>query len=231
MNRGAQRDLLIGLGAEHDGKYPWHTTNDPYEIFVAEYFLRRTTRTVVARIFPAVISRFPTASSLAVADPEDVLELAREAGLFSRTRRIVDVAAKIVGQGGITPERQALLALPSVGPYIADALLLYAYKERAFPLDANVQRVVLRLSGLHSPSRPAPYQDPQLGGEVGRLTEGLDASGLRSLHQGVLRVAWETCRARPACSECPLRTTCHYGQELSSRTVANVSEELAAPRR
>lgn len=214
LDAHAQRDLLMKIGAQHDGRYPWHATRDPYEIFVAEYFLRRTTRTVVARIFPEVISRFPTVASLAVADPDDVLAVAREAGLFSRTRKIVTVATKIVEQGGIAPDRRTLLALPSVGPYLADALLLYAYRQRAFPLDGNIQRVVLRLSGLHALPRPAPYQDPQLEGEVGRLTAGLDASGLRSLHQGILCVAWETCRARPACTGCPLVEHCHYGREL-----------------
>lgn len=225
----AARDLLIRLGVEHDGRYPWHLTSDPYRIFVAEYFLRRTTRSVVARIFPDFVSRFPSFSSLAVADPEEVLEMAREAGLFARTRRIVDVAAQIVAQAGLIPDRQALMALPSVGPYIADALLLYAYEHPAFPLDGNVQRVLLRLSGRPTSLRPSPYQDKQLEGKVERITKGLDASSLRALHQGILRVAWVTCRPRPACPKCPLLPTCRYGRELDRHTMEGNAEKAPPP--
>ena len=59
--------------------------------------------------------------------------------------------------------RPALLRLPFVGPYAADAVLLYAFEQALFPLDRGVQRTVRRavLGNVESPP-PDPYRDVEL---------------------------------------------------------------------
>jgi A/G-specific adenine glycosylase len=183
-------------------------------VLLAEYLLKRTTRRVVARVYKKVLERYPNAAALASAREEDLWEVAREAGLRRRTLQLIEIAKQVVWRGGVEASRERLLDLPYVGPYIADAVLLYSFEERVFPLDNNVQRVLYRvMRGVHPPKKMDPYRDKTLRQIVGALTEDLDSLQLRHLHQGVLVVAWEVCRAVPICRACTLRTLCLYSTE------------------
>lgn len=214
------RESLLRVGSSHGNLYPWHQTQEPFHLLIAEFFLRRTTRTVVARVFPRMLQKYPTVESLAGADPEDVWNIAREAGLKQRTMRLPQVAKAVLEQGGIRPDRDAILSLPSVGPYIADAILLYAFNSPAFALDSSVQRVLCRaVTGADPKKNSDPYKDKVLLGTVTVLTVGLESADLRNLHQGLLYIAWGFCRPRPLCPKCPLQRTCKYGLEALSRTM------------
>lgn len=159
--------------------------------------------------------RYPTVPALARAMEEDLWEVAREVGLRQRTLRLIDIAQWVEQQGELKPKREELIALPYVGPYIADAVLLYSFNERTFPMDNNVQRVLYRvLRGERPPTKPEPYRDETLGRIVTPLTRHLDVSQLRCLHQGVMVVAWEVCRSKPLCQVCALRERCLYFTRL-----------------
>jgi A/G-specific adenine glycosylase len=203
------RSLLIQIGQQHDGTFPWHRTSDPYVVFVAEYFLRATTRTVVARIHPRVIERYPTLEEMASANSRELLELTREAGLFRRTEALVDIAVRLRERGGVPDNEQDLLKLPHVGQYIAQSVLLYAFGIPRFPLDRGIHRVILRLFDGSEPHRTDPTRDPVLGSLVKALISNLTVAELRALHQGVLALAWSTCRGHaPKCQQCPLQHWC-----------------------
>ncbi|ABG05168.1 HhH-GPD [Rubrobacter xylanophilus DSM 9941] len=205
---------LAALGIERGYSYPWHRAEEPFRVLLAEYLLRRTTRKVVARVYERVLSRYPSAAALATARDEDLWAVAREAGLRRRTLQLIEIARQIVQQGGVQPSRERLLDLPFVGPYIADAVLLYSFNERVFPLDNNVQRVLYRvMQGTHPPKSMDPYRDKALEQIADVLTKNLDAVRLRHLHQGILVVAWEVCRAAPICRACTLRTLCLYSTQ------------------
>jgi A/G-specific adenine glycosylase len=207
------RVCLFQLGKYHDGRYPWHRTKDPFHILVAEYFLRRTTRTAVSRVFEKVVQRYPTLEAVALADPESLWEVARELGLKQRTMRLPLVAKTVIESGGLKGDRAFLKGLPSVGDYIADAIMLYAFGSPTFPMDSSVQRVLIRLQTGKNPKKNSnPYQDTQLSGIVQELVLGTGARMHRTLHQGVLYVAWSFCRPVPLCQKCPLVSTCEFGQ-------------------
>lgn len=209
------REALLTVWEHRGFSYPWHQSRDPYPVLVSEYLLRRTTRTVVARVFPRVLDRYPSFEHLARAEPDELWDLAKEAGLRSRTLGLIEVARRVAEGNGIGPERASLLELPSVGPYIADAVLLYAYGVPTLPLDRNAQRVLYRTLLGASPSTkisPDPYTDATLLGLAADLKEGLDGPRTRGLHQGLLHVAWAYCRPSPLCSHCAVREHCAFGQ-------------------
>lgn len=205
------RESLLDVGSNHGNLYPWHQTQEPYHLFIAEFFLRRTTRTVVARVFPRLLQKYPTLESLAAADPEDLWTVAREAGLKQRTKQLPHVAKAVLEQGGIKLDREELLSFPSIGPYIADAVLLYAFNSPAFALDSSVQRVLCRaVVGVDPKKNSNPYKDKVLLGIITVIIVGLESADLRALHQGVLYIAWEFCRPRPLCPKCPIQHICKY---------------------
>lgn len=202
--------LFVDVGRLHGDQYPWHHTADPFRILAAEYLLSRTARSVVETVYNDIFNVYPNAAALAGADPGNLAEITRPAGLPIKTAGLRDIANQVVEAGRVEPDRAWLLSLPFVGDYIADAVLLYAFKRRVIPLDRNFQRVIHRVFFAQEPPRRSiePYRDPETVYVVEEMTEGLDIQGIRHFHQGVLVVAWDFCRYRPRITECPIKEHC-----------------------
>ena len=193
---------LIGIGRAKFGTYVWQRTDDPYVVFVAEYFLRRSNRTTVQRFLPSFIQRFPDAVSLANAEPQAVAEVARWAGMRSRTMSLPCAIAAFAHLA--QPTVEALEQIAHVGPYAARAVALYAYGQPVFPVDGNVSRVLMRFLCL-------------TGSEEVRLTANAVVEAARKLdspnavkhaHFGALTAGWMTCRVQRRCGVCPLSSAC-----------------------
>ncbi len=184
---------------------------------MAEVLLTRTTRQVVSRLYPTLTSRYPSPQSLMQATEEELLTLLRPAGLRTRTLQLRELAARIADLGQIPEDRDTLLALPLVGHYTADAVLLYVHHKSAFPLDSSVQRVLHRVLRGAEPDRASPYRDRFLSTLRDWLLRACRADCLSYLHQGALGVAWYYCRSRPKCKPCPLNGFCRFARATESR--------------
>lgn len=192
------RRVLARRGAAHFGLYPWHGSDDPYVVLLAEVLLQRTKRVVVARVLPAFLEAAPDPGALAGSDPAELAEILRPTGLTSRAQRLPSLGAALAELGGVPRERDALLALPGVGEYVADAVLLYAYGIPTFPLDRNVQRVLTRVFHGRQPDKSlGPYRDAALTEVVESLTGANSARVSTDIHQGVMAVAWSNCGPYP----------------------------------
>jgi len=206
--------LLLQIGVDHGDRFPWHHTDDPFRILVAEYLLARTARTIVEPIYNEIFKLYPHPIALAHADTKQLAEVTKSAGLPTKTAGLKGIAEQVVRDNGVKPDRSWLLSLPFVGDYVADAVLLYAFKQRVVPLDRNFQRVVHRIFfGQAPPKRSVePYRDPETVYVVEEMTAGLSIEEVRSFHQGLLVVAWNYCRHSPRISLCPLEKSCLYAQ-------------------
>lgn len=194
--------MLIPIGEENYGSYVWQRSMDPYVVFVAEYFLRRSNRTTVERFLPGFLERFPDASTLAEAEAELVVAHAHWAGMRTRTTNLpAAVAAFTVLE---RPTVESLEQIPHVGQYAARAVALYAFGQPVFPIDGNVTRVLPRFLNLvedeHLEEAATAVANEALG------LGGPDA--VKHAHVGALTVGWVTCRVRRRCSACPLAAGC-----------------------
>ena len=196
-------DVLMTEGKCLEARYFWHQTNDPYVKFLAEFFLRRSNRSTVARNLPAFIARFPTADMLIRADRNTLLAAARWAGMRGRTASLPGTMARFVERAHWTSRE--LVELPYIGEYAAKGIALYVFGEPVFPIDNNVLRVIGRFLGFTELR------------EIERSAEGLmsialelgGVTALRSVHMGTLSLGWEYCRSRnPRCEACPLSVGC-----------------------
>lgn len=202
---------LIREGREYYGSLSWHGESDPFRLLVAEYLLRRTTRRAVNRVYPELIRSFPTARRVAEASGNDLWRIARPVGLRNRVLTLKKVAQSVEDQRGVPFTRELLRALPHVGPYVADSVLLYTGQGRALPLDANIQRVVNRAALGTNPNKPEdPYADVPLRNIVSWWARRRRIETIKLLHQGVLSVAWTWCRGTPIHEGCPLSRHCRY---------------------
>lgn len=139
-------DTVVGHYREHGRTgMPWRETDDPYRILVSEVMLQQTQ---VSRVLPAYlawIERFPDAPALAAAPLEAVLESWRGLGYNRRAIALKRAAEQVCAlHGGTLPrDRDALLALPGVGPATAGGILAFAYREPARYLETNVRTVFI----------------------------------------------------------------------------------------
>jgi A/G-specific adenine glycosylase len=204
----ALRRALLGWyrrRGRHD--LPWRQTRDPWPVLLAELMLQRTRADLVVPVYRAVTAAYPTAAALADAEPNEVRRLAWPLGLHHRLPRLQAAAAAV--RDGVPTTPQGLLAVPGVGPYAANATLCFAFGRRVPIIDANVLRVLSRLTGLAS-ERSRPRDDPQAWAHAGAL---LPARRVREWNCALLDLSALVCRPRPNCSVCPLHRHCPTGRE------------------
>lgn len=182
-------------------RFPWRETRDPYHILVAEILLQKTAAAAVPKVYEKLISFYPTPKDLASAALDDIAAVVAVLGLgyrADRLRRTAEILASEYG-GSVPCSREALLALPGVGPYIADAVLCYAFGLPVVPVDTNTVRVAGRALGIRS-DKSRPRTDRLL---AQKLAELLLPEKARDCNLALLDFAALVCTARkPKCAEC-----------------------------
>jgi A/G-specific adenine glycosylase len=169
--------------------------------------LQQTRVETVIPYFETWMERFPTVEALARANLDQVLKCWEGLGYYARGRNLHRAAQIVVEQhGGRLPaSRQALIALPGIGPYTAGAILSLAFGLDAAVLDGNVRRVLYRLLALEDDPRDGKTRDGLWAlaeycippGKAGRFNEALMDLGAT------------VCKPRgPECSRCPLHSDC-----------------------
>ena len=145
----------------------------------------------------------------------------------TRPRALGHLAQSIEEHGGALPHSRAELeSLPGIGPYTASAVLAIVYGRAEPLLDVNMTRLLGRFLG--------PIELAGTNSKRSLCAFALRlVSGRRSL-----RVNWAAldfgalvCRARrPLCSECPLRTRCHYAIQPQLSQPTPTSSALSGSR-
>ena len=176
---------------------------DDVELLVSVILSAQSTDTGVNRATPELFARFPDAVAYAAASPEDLWPYIRSLGLYrNKAKAIVAAMRAIAGEhGGRVPRtREALEALPGVGPKTAGVVLVHLGAAHAFPVDTHVGRVSRRL-GLTRERDPSKVERD--------LTALLPEERWAKGHQLFVWHGRRTCKAlAPACSRCPLDDLC-----------------------
>ena len=109
--------------------------------------------------------------------------------------------------GKIPKTRNALISLPGIGDYIANAVLCLAYNEDLALLDTNVVRVLQRVFGITS-SKARARTDKVLWKAY---KEMIPKGKARDFNLAVLDFAATVCTARnPKHKICPVNDVCQF---------------------
>lgn len=199
------RDLLLEWHRREGRQYPWRTGVDPWRVLMAEVCLRRTRADQVVPVFEALCEIAPTPEAMIRRETE-VLETMLSLGLRWRAENMVAIARALVrDHGGRVPESpEALLTLPGVGDYVAQAVLIFGFGRMGVVIDTNTQRIAARLL-----QRPR-MKRWQVRLDLQRLA-GADGSDA-SVNYALLDLGALVCQAgRPLCVACPVRRHCATG--------------------
>ena len=233
MQPGWDGDAAAALLEWYDAErrdLPWRSAPgaeaDPYRVWLSEIMLQQTTVKVVIGYFDRFLARWPTVEALAAADLDDVLAAWAGLGYYSRARNLHLCAREIVEHhGGRFPSSEAALRkLPGVGPYTAAAIAAIAFRERATPVDGNVERVVARLFAVRE---PLPTAKSTLRRLAATLTPA-ERSG--DFAQAMMDLGATVCTPkRPSCLMCPLNRQCRARAEGIQATLPAKVEKGERP--
>ncbi len=199
-----------------EGQHPNATTElnfrTPYELLVATILSAQCTDARVNQVTPALFARYPDASALARADPEELEPQIVSTGFFRmKSRSLAGMARAVVAQyhGEIPTSMDALTKLPGVGRKTANVVLGHALGVPGLPVDRHVLRVVNRLGIVKSDDAVVVESvlDSALPPE--RWTRASDTLILHGRR---------ICRPRPQCDRCAARTDCAYYRKLGAKS-------------
>ncbi len=140
------RKKVLGFyktGGRHD--LPFRLTTDPYKIAVSEIMLQQTQVSRVLPKYEAWLKRWPTWQALAKAKQSTVLTAWSGLGYNRRALYLHKMAIAIVEQhnGKLPVEPDTLRKLPGIGPYTANAILIFAFNVDMVTIDTNIRRVLI----------------------------------------------------------------------------------------
>ena len=196
---------------EHARDLPWREPSaSPWAVLVSEFMLQQTPVARVLPVWEQWLSRWPTPADLAAEPAGAAVRAWGRLGYPRRALRLHAAATAIVAEhGGEVPSTyDALLALPGVGDYTANAIIAFAQRRRAVVLDTNVRRVHARLFGATEfPAKAVTATERRLGEDV--LPEDDETAATWSV--AVMELGALVCQARsPRCTACPVADRCAW---------------------
>ena len=208
------RKKLLTWYAKNGRCFSWRKSSvSKYQLIISELLLQRTRAETVDSFFSSFISHFPSWKKLSNANESEISKIIKPIGLWKRRastlKRLATIMAK---KNGRFPKRKAdIEALPGVGQYIANAILLLCHGEAQPLLDVNMARVLERVFG---PRKLADIRyDPYLQELASRAIKCKEA---KKLNWAILDLAALHCLSRKKrCNDCPLKTICSDAQKNS----------------
>jgi len=193
----------------HQGRkhLPWQQNKTPYSVWISEIMLQQTQVATVIPYYQRFMSSFPTISSLANADEDNVLHHWTGLGYYARARNL-HKAAKLIDSeySGVFPEEiEKVIALPGIGRSTAGAILSLSLNQHHPILDGNVKRVLARNYLVEGYNGLAKF-DKALWQLSEILTPATD-TGFYT--QAMMDLGATVCtRSKPTCELCPIKTSC-----------------------
>jgi endonuclease-3 len=177
---------------------------NPYELLVATILSAQCTDKRVNMVTPALFQKYPDASALAVAEPEQVQEMIKSTGFFrNKSKSLLGMANAVTERhgGDIPHTMEQLVKLPGVGRKTANVVLGNAFdRNEGVVVDTHVSRLSNRLAL----SREA---DPvRIESDLVRLFPRDQWTMLAHL---LISHGREVCEARrPRCEQCVVNDLC-----------------------
>ena len=125
-------------------RFPWRGRLSPYKTLVSEYMLQQTQTKRVANYFDRFIDIFSTVEKLAGAARSDLLHAWSGLGYNSRALYLKQSANQIISKyhGEIPDNYDSLLSLAGIGPYTANAILIFGFNQWHVCLETNIRTVL-----------------------------------------------------------------------------------------
>ena len=203
------QQILIDWFKKNRRDYPWRKDTEPYRVLISEIMLQQTNADRVAQVYPQFLRKFPDVAKLALSKREELKSILKPLGLNYRAARLKNLAEVLLTRfgGNIPPQKEELLTLPTVGEYIANAVLCFAYSNRVPLVDINVVRLYERVFSLRSDKKRA-REDPKLWEFAAEM---MPVTDFKEYNWALIDFGAKICLSKhPRCDKCTIRCICNY---------------------
>jgi endonuclease-3 len=193
--------------------------NDPFETLIITIISQNTADKNTDTAFTRLKQHFKiTPKTLAEANPTQIEECIKPAGLYKNKTCTIQTAAKTIYKKynsslntvlvlPLEEARNTLLEIPGVGPKTADVVLLFSAQKPTIPVDTHVNRVSKRL-GL----APKTGDYETIRSSLQKLFNETD---YLIAHQLLIGHGRKFCKAqKPLCNICPINHYCKTKGEI-----------------
>jgi endonuclease-3 len=200
---------------EFYGEPEWRNPLPPVDELVSTILSQNTSDGNRDMGFNTLKERFPTWEQVRDAEPGEVVDAIKSAGLANqkgpRIQNVLKQITEIRGELDLSFLREFetqeaadwLMQFKGVGPKTAAIVLQFSLDKPAFPVDTHIYRVTGRI-GLRPEAMSAEKTHAHMEGLLPPKT-------YYPAHLNIIRLGREICQARrPRCSECPLQELCEY---------------------
>ncbi len=185
------------------------TYDNPYSLIVAVILSAQCTDRRVNMITPALLERFPSAHSMAAADPSEIFEYIKSCSYpNNKSKHLSGMARMLVEEfGGRVPSDPAeLQKLPGVGRKTANVIASVVFKKPVMAVDTHVFRVSRRIGLVRNAPTPLSAEK--------QLTQNIPEELIHKAHHWLILHGRYVCKARnPLCDKCGLTGFCRYYNE------------------
>lgn len=203
------RKELLNWFEKHEREFPWRkASTSKYEHIIVEFLLQRTRAETVATFYPKFVREFPSWKKLACASELQLQCYLQPIGLWRRRATSMQALAREMTKrrGRFPKYREEIEALPGVGQYVANAVLLFCHDQPEPLLDTNMARVLER---VYKPRKLADIRyDPYLQSLARQVVH---CKRPRDINWAILDLAALVCiGGTPRCESCPIAGFCSY---------------------
>ncbi len=211
--------MLIEWSKREYSHLPWRKKHSLYRTLVSEIMLQQTTVGAVVKHFDRFVRQYPDLATLAASSQAEVTKAWQGLGYYRRAKNLHRAAIFLQEKhGGRFPsELEALMGIPGIGAYTANALRAIGRDCRALAIDANVERVLSRVYGLAQEKGPRLHKEINQLFAQNKILANMEQWGPRQLHEALMDVGRHFCRAKSVnCTDCPLRKDCRARKEMAN---------------
>ena len=189
---------------------PWRREKDPVKILIGELLLIRTKYKQAAKVYTEFFERFPE-GKVPPSGYGEALDILRKAGLKKRAEMILRALEYIQEHPEVisSSDINTLKKIPSVGDYVASAVLFFSGKGDYLYPDSNIIRVFSRFFCMEKKDPTHPSGDhikmmKILLENFGKKTDK------RRFAVNLLDFSLFICKSKPECNVCPLKEKCCF---------------------
>lgn len=176
-----------------------------FQLLVAVVLSAQCTDERINQVTPELFRHYPDARSMAMAEPEDIVDYIRSVSYpNAKASHLVEMARTLVEKhnGEVPSDMNALLDLPGVGRKTANVIQSVAFGKSALAVDTHVYRVAHRL-GLVDKYDNTPFKVEQ------KLIKYIPEKDIPDAHHWLLLHGRYVCTSRkPHCEKCGLEDIC-----------------------
>ncbi|MEN3041780.1 MAG: endonuclease III [Fervidobacterium sp.] len=194
-----------------------HSQKDPFKVLIVTILSQRSKDENTEVAAKQLFEKYKDISEISKANPEDLYDLIKPAGLYKEKAQRIVLVANILLQkykGKVPDNFEELIKLPGVGRKTANIVLYIGFGKEALAVDTHVHRISNRIGWVKTKT---PEQTEE------ELKKILVPSLWGPINGSMVEFGKKVCKPiSPKCESCFLNDCCQYfkSYKLSSKTTS-----------